>query len=164
MLAGDLVLDVEDADHWLSGIAPALRAADVTIGHLEVPHTRRGTELAGDVPAPGADPDNLSALARAGVTAVTLAGNHIADCGPQGIADTVAMTRPAATLHMPEQARTFRRPCPGADPLRHTAARIVELQLRGAGERLGYRHRRGLRLFAHGNRRRQPGCTQRAPG
>jgi poly-gamma-glutamate synthesis protein (capsule biosynthesis protein) len=90
VLAGDLVLDVEDPDHWLSGIAPALRAADVAIGHLEVPHTRRGKELAGDVPAPGADPDNLGALPRAGVTAVTLAGNHISDCGPEGIADTLS--------------------------------------------------------------------------
>lgn len=88
VLAGDLVLDVPDADHWLSGIAPALRAADVAIGHLEVPHTLRGSELQGDVPAPGADPAHLAALARAGFHAVTLAGNHIADCGPQGIEDT----------------------------------------------------------------------------
>ena len=90
VLTGDLVLDVPDADHWLAGIAPALRAADVVIGHLEVPHTVRGAELAGDVPAPGADPANLAALARAGFSAVTLAGNHIADCGPEGIADTCA--------------------------------------------------------------------------
>jgi poly-gamma-glutamate synthesis protein (capsule biosynthesis protein) len=54
-----------------------------------VPHTRRGSELQGDVPAPGADPAHLDALARAGVGAVTLAGNHISDCGSQGIADTV---------------------------------------------------------------------------
>lgn len=90
LLAGDMVLDVPDADHWLSGIAPALRAADLCIAHLEVPHTRRGQELAGDVPAPGADPDNLDALARAGVGIVSLAGNHISDCGAEGIADTVA--------------------------------------------------------------------------
>lgn len=89
LLTGDMVLDVPDADHWLSGIAPALRSADLAVAHLEVPHTRRGSELAGDVPAPGADPDNLDALARAGVAAVSLAGNHIADCGAQGIADTV---------------------------------------------------------------------------
>jgi poly-gamma-glutamate capsule biosynthesis protein CapA/YwtB (metallophosphatase superfamily) len=88
--SGDLVLDVEQPDHWLAGIAPALQAADLAIGHLEVPHTRRGSELAGDVPAPGADPAHLAALARAGFAAVTLAGNHIADCGPLGIADTVA--------------------------------------------------------------------------
>ena len=90
VLTGDLVLDVPDADHWLSGIRPAVQAADVAIGHLEVPHTRRGTELAGDVPAPGADPAHLAAVKRAGFTAVTLAGNHMADCGPQGIEDTVA--------------------------------------------------------------------------
>jgi poly-gamma-glutamate synthesis protein (capsule biosynthesis protein) len=86
---GDLVLDEPDADHWLSGIAPALRAAELAIGHLEVPHTDRGSERAGDVPAPGAPPGNLAALARAGIDVVTLAGNHIADCGPQGIADTI---------------------------------------------------------------------------
>lgn len=87
---GDLILDVPDPDHWLSGIAPALRGADLAIGHLEVPHTRRGVELQGDVPAPGADPDHLDALARAGIGAVSMAGNHIADCGAEGIEDTVA--------------------------------------------------------------------------
>lgn len=89
LFAGDLVLDVPDADHWLSGIAPAVRGADLAIGHLEVPHTRRGAELQGDVPAPGAPPENLDALRRAGFHAVTLAGNHIADCGAEGIADTI---------------------------------------------------------------------------
>ncbi|WP_114952098.1 CapA family protein [Sphingosinicella terrae] len=90
LLAGDLILDLPDPDHWLSGIAPALRAADIAIGHLEVPHTTSREELQGDVPAPGADPAHLAALARAGFDAVSLAGNHMADCGPQGIAETVA--------------------------------------------------------------------------
>ena len=90
VLAGDVILDAPDPDHWLSGIAPALRAADVAIGHLEVPHTLRGTELAGDVPAPGADPAHLAALKRAGFGLMTLAGNHMADRGPLGIADTCA--------------------------------------------------------------------------
>lgn len=90
---GDLVLDVAEPDHWLSGIAPALATADLVVGHLEVPHTLRGIELEGDVPAPGADPAHLSALARAGFDAVTLAGNHIADRGGEGIADTLAALR-----------------------------------------------------------------------
>jgi poly-gamma-glutamate capsule biosynthesis protein CapA/YwtB (metallophosphatase superfamily) len=89
-LTGDLVLDLPDPDHWLSGIAEAVREADVAIGHLEVPHSRSTIELAGDVPAPGSDPANLAALKRAGFDAVTLAGNHIADCGAEGIADTIA--------------------------------------------------------------------------
>jgi poly-gamma-glutamate capsule biosynthesis protein CapA/YwtB (metallophosphatase superfamily) len=89
VFSGDLVLDEPDADHWLSGIAPALRSASLAIGHLEVPHTRRGHELPGDVPAPGADPAHLAALKAAGFAALTLAGNHMADCGGEGIADTV---------------------------------------------------------------------------
>jgi poly-gamma-glutamate capsule biosynthesis protein CapA/YwtB (metallophosphatase superfamily) len=87
---GDIILDVPDPDHWLSGIAPLLAEADLVVGHLEVPHTRRGVELKGDVPAPGADPEHLAALTRAGVHAVSMAGNHIADCGAVGIADTIA--------------------------------------------------------------------------
>ncbi|MCP5143632.1 MAG: CapA family protein [Gammaproteobacteria bacterium] len=89
VLTGDVILDVPEPDHWLGGIAPAVRAADIAIGHLEVPHTARSFELAGDVPAPGADPAHLAALKRAGFAAMTLAGNHIADCGPAGIADTI---------------------------------------------------------------------------
>jgi poly-gamma-glutamate capsule biosynthesis protein CapA/YwtB (metallophosphatase superfamily) len=88
VFTGDLVLDEPNPDHWLGGIAPVLRRADVAVGHLEVPHSRRGTELAGDVPAPGADPAHLPALRRAGFDAVTLAGNHIADLGADGIVDT----------------------------------------------------------------------------
>ena len=87
---GDMILDVPEPDHWLSGIAPLLRRADLAIAHLEVPHTRRGVEHEGDVPAPGADPDHLAALERAGVSAVSLAGNHMMDCGPEGLEDTIA--------------------------------------------------------------------------
>jgi poly-gamma-glutamate synthesis protein (capsule biosynthesis protein) len=87
--AGDLILDEPNPDHWLSGIAPALQEADIAIGHLEVPHTTSVDELVGDVPAPAAPPEHLAALARAGFDAVSLAGNHMADRGPQGIADTI---------------------------------------------------------------------------
>jgi len=99
VFAGDLILDQPDPDHWLAGIAPALRAADLAIGHLEVPHTRRGSELSGDVPAPGADPAHVPALARAGFHAVSLAGNHVADCGPEGLADTTAALDRAGIRH-----------------------------------------------------------------
>jgi len=90
LLCGDLILDEPDSDHWLSGIAPMLRAATLAIGHLEVPHTEHHQELESDVPAPGAPPAHLAALARAGLDAVTLGGNHIADCGEMGIRDTLA--------------------------------------------------------------------------
>lgn len=90
LLLGDLILDVPEPDHWLSGIAPITRAADVVIGHLEVPYTTSAEEMPGDVPAPGADPAHLDALARAGFTAVSMAGNHMMDCGVSGLAETIA--------------------------------------------------------------------------
>jgi poly-gamma-glutamate synthesis protein (capsule biosynthesis protein) len=99
VFAGDLVLDEPRPDHWLSGIAPALRRADLAIGHLEVPHTHRPSAMRSDVPAPGADPAHVPALARAGFHAVSLAGNHIADCGAEGIADTVAALDAAGIAH-----------------------------------------------------------------
>jgi poly-gamma-glutamate capsule biosynthesis protein CapA/YwtB (metallophosphatase superfamily) len=90
LLLGDLILDVPGADHWLAGIAPLTRAADLVIGHLEVPHTTSEEEMPGDVPAPGADPAHLDALARAGIGAVSMAGNHMMDCGVPGLAETLA--------------------------------------------------------------------------
>jgi poly-gamma-glutamate synthesis protein (capsule biosynthesis protein) len=89
-LTGDLVLDAPDPDHWLGGIAGMLRSMDIAVGHVEVPHTTRGTEQKDDVPAPAAAPEALAALPRNGFTAVTLAGNHIADQGAAGIEDTLA--------------------------------------------------------------------------
>ncbi len=88
-VVGDLVLDEPDADYWLAGIAPALREADLAIGHLEVPHTASTAELEGDVPAPGAPIENLAAIRDAGFDMLSLAGNHIADCGAEGIAETI---------------------------------------------------------------------------
>ncbi|CCA92203.1 CapA family protein [Novosphingobium sp. PP1Y] len=89
-VTGDLVLDEPDPGYWLAEIAPVLQEADLAIGHLEVPHTVSAEQLEGDVPAPGAPLENLDALARAGFDMVSLAGNHMADCGAQGIADTIA--------------------------------------------------------------------------
>ncbi len=99
LFTGDLVLDEPRPEYWLAGIAPALRAADVAIGHLEVPHTHHRSEMRSDVPAPGADPAHVPALAQAGFHAVSLAGNHMADCGATGIADTLAALDAAGIAH-----------------------------------------------------------------
>jgi poly-gamma-glutamate synthesis protein (capsule biosynthesis protein) len=90
LLTGDMILDAPDPEHWLSGLRGVTQSADVTIGHLEVPHTRRGGESSDAVPAPAADPAHLEALRRAHFKVMSLAGNHIADQGPVGIADTTA--------------------------------------------------------------------------
>src|SRR5688572_14682126 len=113
LFTGDLILDAPQPDHWLDGIAPRLRRAAVAIGHVEVPHTRHAPSMRKDIAAPGADPDNVAALGRAGFHAVSLAGNHIADCGAEGIADTVAALRAAGIAHNGAGADldSARRPC-----------------------------------------------------
>ena len=58
MLVGDLILDEPDADTFFEPARSILQQADVLVGQVEVPHTRRGRENTSDVPAPPSDPDN----------------------------------------------------------------------------------------------------------
>ena len=127
-----------DADHWLSGIAPAVREADVAIGHLEVPHTRRGTEMAGDVPAPGAPPENLDALGRAGFTVVTLAGNHIADRGAEGIADTIGRLDQLGIAHTGAGADLEQARAPAMVEVRGRRIAVLSYNCVGTGDSLGH--------------------------
>ena len=89
-MAGDLILDEPNPDALFDLARQQLRACDVLVGHVEVPHTTRGVETHFDVPAPASDPAHLAALQRAGLHVATLAGNHIADAGPNGVEDTIA--------------------------------------------------------------------------
>ena len=89
LLVGDIILDEPEPDRLFDGSRETLAHAGVVAGHVEVPHTERGLESSLDIPAPGSDPKNLLALGRAGFHVATLAGNHIFDAGPDGIADTV---------------------------------------------------------------------------
>src|SRR5512145_2593889 len=98
MLVGDLILDEPDPDSFFEPGRSILKQADLLVGHVEVPHTRRGCENTSDVPAPPSDPDNLTALKHAGFHVATLAGNHISDVGPNGIEDTVASLRQLGIL------------------------------------------------------------------
>lgn len=90
LMVGDIILDEPEPGPLFDPCRAVLAAGDIVIGHVEVPHTKRGSEQSTDVPAPPADPANLKALADAGFNVATLAGNHIADCGPAGVEDTVA--------------------------------------------------------------------------
>jgi poly-gamma-glutamate capsule biosynthesis protein CapA/YwtB (metallophosphatase superfamily) len=93
MLVGDLILDEPDPDSFFEPARSILQQADLLVGHVEVPHTRRGRENTSDVPAPPSNPENLAALKNAGFHVATLAGNHISDVGPEGIEDTIASLR-----------------------------------------------------------------------
>jgi poly-gamma-glutamate capsule biosynthesis protein CapA/YwtB (metallophosphatase superfamily) len=93
LLTGDLILDEPNPDSFFDLVRPTLQKADLVVGHVEVPHTRRGTESSHDVPAPPANPEHLHALGRAGFHVATLAGNHIFDSGPNGVEDTISELR-----------------------------------------------------------------------
>jgi poly-gamma-glutamate synthesis protein (capsule biosynthesis protein) len=81
VFCGDLVLDEPRPQHWLSGIAPALHNADLAVGHLEVPHTRRCTELNDDVPAPAANTRHLAVLHVAARKALQIQSLNCRGCG-----------------------------------------------------------------------------------
>jgi poly-gamma-glutamate synthesis protein (capsule biosynthesis protein) len=93
LLLGDLILDEPEPDALFDPSRELLRTADLLVGHVEVPHSRRGSVQSTDVPARPSDPDNLAALARVGLDVATLAGNHIGDAGREGIEDTIATLR-----------------------------------------------------------------------
>jgi poly-gamma-glutamate synthesis protein (capsule biosynthesis protein) len=95
MAVGDLILDEPEPAWYLAPARPALAAGSVVIGHVEVPHTDSTARHSTDVPAEPADPQALAALAGAGFGLVTLAGNHIYDCGDDGVIDTVRHAREA---------------------------------------------------------------------
>ena len=96
MLAvGDLVLEDENGERFLSLVSPVLRTGDVVCGQGEIVFTSRGIQTYADIssPSPGCPPDNMNALAAAGFNVITLAGNHIWDQGAPGIEDTLTGLR-----------------------------------------------------------------------
>ncbi|MCX0275098.1 CapA family protein [Nocardia zapadnayensis] len=95
LAVGDLVLDEPDPASYFAPSAAVLRAADLAIGHIEVPHSTSTVQASTDVPAPPADPKALDAVADAGFAIVTLAGNHLYDVGTDGVLDTIRHSRAA---------------------------------------------------------------------
>jgi len=89
MATGELMLTMEDdPEFYFDLVAPALKSADLVIGHLEVPHTKRPAPTA-EMMLPAPDPDNLRGLLAGNFSAVTLAGNPTFSYGAPGIIDTV---------------------------------------------------------------------------
>ena len=66
-----------------------IKAADLKIFNLEAPFSRTGRFTVKSGASFRADPGHAAALAILGVDAVTLANNHIWDCGPTGFEHTL---------------------------------------------------------------------------
>lgn len=93
LAVGDLILDEPNPDSYLAPTAAILRDADVVIGQVETPYTVRGEPTVAGATAPQSPPSQLDALARAGVTVTTIAGNHTFDLGAPGVSDTLDRLR-----------------------------------------------------------------------
>ena len=76
-------------DYPFAATSAILRGADLTIANLEAPLTRGGTEYIGKKFRFRSDPAVAAALKRAGISAVTLANNHMLDFGAAGLEDTM---------------------------------------------------------------------------
>lgn len=88
VVVGDLILGESDPHSYLDPGRQLLRSADLLVGNVEIPHTRRGRTERTPVPAIPAPPESLEALRWAGFHVGTLAGNHIFDAGVDGVCDT----------------------------------------------------------------------------
>jgi Bacterial capsule synthesis protein PGA_cap len=88
LATGDLILDEPDPDSFFDPSRETLCAADLVVGHVEVPFTTR-VRHAPLVPPEARDPAKLAALKRANVAAASLAANHLFDAGSGGVEDTL---------------------------------------------------------------------------
>ena len=96
LAVGDVALRVTDPGAQLAGIAPVLRAADIAFGQLETPLTNDGTRqlfpgfrgASGNVPRDAGA--TAGALADAGFTVMSFAGNHTMDRSASAMLATVA--------------------------------------------------------------------------
>lgn len=76
------------ADHLFSAVAPLLRRASVVLGNLEGPFAERAARTPRNH-SYRVRPDLAPALARAGFNVMTLANNHLMDCGRAGVIETL---------------------------------------------------------------------------
>lgn len=87
---GDLILDEPGPiSPYFDDCREVLKAQDILIGHVETPHTTRNLPSCIDIQAPPSKPEHLEPLRAVGFDVATVAGNHLYDCGPYGVIDTV---------------------------------------------------------------------------
>jgi poly-gamma-glutamate capsule biosynthesis protein CapA/YwtB (metallophosphatase superfamily) len=103
VLGGDIMLNsVRPSSAVWEGVAPVVRAADLSMANLEIPLTRATTrtdrKTEADIKARNqyvlkADPDHAPHLAAAGWRVVSLANNHTMDFGAAGLEETLGLLR-----------------------------------------------------------------------
>jgi poly-gamma-glutamate capsule biosynthesis protein CapA/YwtB (metallophosphatase superfamily) len=93
--AGEALLARRGLDHPFGATRQLIAAADLAVGNLEGPITRtarpeRATSWSYRMP-----PEAAAALTRVGFHALNLGNNHVLDCGPEGLRETIDLLRAA---------------------------------------------------------------------
>lgn len=102
--AAQPVLDRHGYDYALAGIRHLWADADLVVANHEAPVTRRGRPAHKHDTGRRrywyrADPRSVHTLATHGVSVVSLANNHVADFGPDGVLDTMSAFDAAGIAH-----------------------------------------------------------------
>ncbi|HEY5976000.1 MAG TPA: CapA family protein [Geobacteraceae bacterium] len=87
-------------DYPFAATAPVLRQGDISVGNLEAPIARGGSEFAGKRYRFRADPSVAPALRQAGLSVLTLANNHILDYGPGALQETIDLLDRQGLAHV----------------------------------------------------------------
>ena len=106
---GDIMPGAEVAQHmgqatvadWLKDVSSAWGDADLLIGNLESPCVSNAKPVESDSPELvfHAPLSRLQELLAAGFSAVTLANNHILNCGPLGLSETLREIKRVGLYH-----------------------------------------------------------------
>ncbi len=107
IVAGDIMLGgrakeviaEHGADYPFEAVLPLLRRADIVLGNLEGPFARKARRERRNY-SYAVNPKLATSLARAGIDVVTLANNHLLDCGRAGVLETLDALALAGVAHL----------------------------------------------------------------
>lgn len=88
LATGDLAMDRADYDESFVETRDLLHAADLVFGQIETSFAEKGVRAPQARHAVLARPDGAAALARAGFTCISMAGNHVLDWGNDAFFET----------------------------------------------------------------------------
>ncbi|MEW6517210.1 MAG: CapA family protein [candidate division FCPU426 bacterium] len=95
----DPYLEQNGQDYPYEFLSPYFQSADIGLVNLECPLSTRGRPFRNKKFTFHGKPEAASALRRAGITAVSLANNHILDFGPEALQDTLEALDAAEIAH-----------------------------------------------------------------
>ena len=100
IVAGDIMLGgrtkaviaEHGPDYPFDAVRPLLRHAHIVVGNLEGPFASKARKESRNY-SYRVNPKLATSLGRAGISAVTLANNHLLDCGREGVIETLEVLR-----------------------------------------------------------------------